>query len=39
MSSFDLIWRLIVLLLIKNSNTYDDQKADDYNKSNLEVVP
>ena len=29
MSSFDLIWRLIVLLLIKNSNTYDDQKADD----------
>lgn len=28
MSSFDLIWRLIVLLLIKDSNTYDDQKTD-----------
>ena len=29
MSSFDLIWRLIVLLLIKNNNTYDDQKTED----------
>ena len=29
MISFDLIWRLIVLLLIKNNNTYDDQKTED----------
>lgn len=29
MSSFDLIWHLIVLLLIKNSNTYDGQETDD----------
>lgn len=29
MSSFDLIWRLIVLLLIKNINTYDGQETDD----------
>ncbi len=29
MSSFDLIWRLIVLLLIKDNNTYNDQKTED----------
>ena len=29
MSSFDLIWRLIVLLLIKNNSTYDDPKTED----------
>ena len=29
MSSFDLIWRLIVLLLIKDNNTYNDQRTED----------
>ena len=29
MSSFDLIWRLIVLLLAKDNNKSDDQKTED----------
>lgn len=29
MSSFDLIWRLIVLLLVKDNKKSDDQKTED----------
>ena len=29
MSSFDLIWRLIVLLLEQNNNKSNDQKTED----------
>lgn len=29
MSSFDLIWRLIVLLLAKDNKKFDDQKTED----------
>ncbi len=29
MSSFDLIWRLIVLLLEKDNKKLDDQKTED----------
>ena len=29
MSSFDLIWRLIILLFAKDSKKLDDQKTED----------